>query len=425
MIPCGPDPSDWASGVYLVQLTAGASGTQSYIMFVVRDDRRRSDLLFQSSVTTFQAYNLWGGTCLYDYLTPTGKADKVSFNRPYALSKSPGMQFGIGAAEFLLGGGSGAPAGWEYCTLRFLEREGYDVTYCTDIDTHATPTLLGAHRAFLSVGHDEYWSHEMRTNVTAARDQGVHLAFLGANACYWQIRLEPSACTGAPFRTMVCYKYFPVDHMGTETRDPLSHDSDPATDALITVRWRDALKGTSRVARPEQALIGTMYHYGADQANDDLIVIAPDHWIYAQTGLTKGSILPGLVGYECDRVHGDVPACTTILAESPYFGNAFLQNQKSNRIKRAIVTRLMRLAGMLRYHPRLMWLPCISHMTITTAESGAIVFATGSMQWCWALDDWGVSANHRQTRLSPAAQQMMRNLFARFLQEERGRHEPG
>src|SRR5919108_408369 len=83
-IPNNPlDATDWASGVYLAKLTAGTSGKQSYIIFVVRDDARRSDYLFQSSVTTFQAYNNWGGKSLYSYNSPSGRAQKVSFNRPY------------------------------------------------------------------------------------------------------------------------------------------------------------------------------------------------------------------------------------------------------------------------------------------------------------------------------------------------------
>ena len=160
-IPSTPsDPSDpgyWASGVYFAKLTAGTSGRQSYIIFVVRDDARASDYFFQCSVTTYQAYNIWGGRDLYS--SPQGR--KVSFDRPYTS--------GYGLGQFTL---------YEFSLLRFLEREGYDVTYCTDVDTHESGSSLLSHRSFLSVGHDEYWSWQMRTNVEAARDQGVSLAFL-------------------------------------------------------------------------------------------------------------------------------------------------------------------------------------------------------------------------------------------------------
>ncbi len=166
------DPTDWMSGVYLAKLTAGASGKQSYIIFVVRDDARACDLLFQSSVTTYQAYNYWGGRSLYN--SDNGvRPYKVSFNRPYAVGSQPTSVAGVGAGEFLTNlqpDSETEAGGWEYNMVRFLEREGYDVSYGTDLDTHENGNLLLAHKGYLSVGHDEYWSWEMRQNVEAARD---------------------------------------------------------------------------------------------------------------------------------------------------------------------------------------------------------------------------------------------------------------
>ena len=150
----------WPSGVYLARLTASPSGRQAFIVFVVRDDERPSALLFQSSVTTFAAYNNWGGRSLYAFNSAGTAARKVSFDRPYALSP-----YGIrldGAGDFL--------RRWEYNTLRWLEQQGYDVTYSTDVDTDLQGALLRNHSAFLSVGHDEYWNKAMRATVTAARD---------------------------------------------------------------------------------------------------------------------------------------------------------------------------------------------------------------------------------------------------------------
>ncbi len=164
-------PSDWPTGVYLVKLTA-ASGRESYITFTVRDDAGVADLLFQSSVTTYQAYNNWGGKSLYDYNSTSQQyAHKVSFNRPYRR--------GYGAGDLFF---------WEIHLLRFLEREGYDVSYTTDVDTHERGHLLRNHLGFLVVGHDEYWSWEMRRNAETALENGVSLGFFGANACYWKIR---------------------------------------------------------------------------------------------------------------------------------------------------------------------------------------------------------------------------------------------
>src|SRR5262249_35820210 len=159
--------------------TPPAPPAQSFIVFVVRDDASRASIVFQSSVTTFAAYNNWGGKSLYAFNSGNAPARKVSFSRPYAMNP-----YGVrldGACDFL--------RRWEYNAVRFLEREGYDIRYVTDVDTHqhGVPDA----RIFLSVGHDEYWSWPMRRAIEAARDRGVHLAFLGADVGYWQIRFEP------------------------------------------------------------------------------------------------------------------------------------------------------------------------------------------------------------------------------------------
>jgi len=355
------DPTDWASGVYLTKLTGSVSGKQSYIIFVVRDDARVSNHLFQSSVTTFQAYNSWGGKSLYDFNSTGGRAFKVSFNRPY--------DDGGGTGNFVNG-----VSGWEHNMLRFLEREGYDVTYCTNLDTHAQPNLLSSHKAFLSVGHDEYWSWQMRENVEAARDRGVNLGFFTANTCYWQIRLEPSATTGAANRTIVCYKDY--------WRDPLYASGDPSNYRLVTTTWRD-----NPVNRPEDALVGVMYDYYPVDA--DMVIDAASHWVFAGTGLSSGDRLPGLVGYEADRLFANPPANIVRLAHSP-----------------------VKADGVTGY----------SDMAIYTAPSGATVFATGSIQWSWGLDDYtaggyakSIAYQFHAPRVSAAAQQITRNALARFI----------
>ncbi len=340
------DPSDWASGVYLAKLTAGTSGKQSYIIFVVRDDTRPSSYLFQSSVTTFQAYNNWGGKSLYAFNSTGEEARKVSFNRPYAT--------GSGAADFLWG--------WEINMLRWLEREGYDVTYITNVDTHADGNLLLSHKAFLSVGHDEYWSWEMRGNVEAARDLAVSMGFFSSNTCYWQIRFEPSPATGAPHRTMVGYKKYIRE-------DPLYLD--PSKYYLVTTKWRDPPVGL-----PEDALIGVMYSRWSGPVDADMVIEDASHWVFAGSGLQNGDRLTGLLGYEVDRMFGNAPRGTARITRS--YDNA---------------------------NPAF-----FSDMTVYTAASGAIVFATGTMQWSWGLDDY-----NGYGRVNAAAQQITRNVLARFV----------
>jgi hypothetical protein len=355
----------WPSGVYLARLTAAAPAAearkQAFIVFVVRDDRRASAIVFQSSVTTYAAYNNWGGRSLYGFNSGGAPARKVSFDRPYAM-KPYGARLD-GAGDFL--------RRWEYNAVRFLERDGYDVSYITDVDTHERGGALLHHRIFLVAGDDAYWSRAMREHVEAARDHGVHLAFLGAGACFWQIRFEANS-SGDADRTIVAYKE------AAGALDPLALDRDPAQHRLITGRWRDR-----PVSRPEDRLIGIMY--ADDPVNADIVVDDAAHWVFANTGLKRGDALIGLLGNVVDAVQRATPLNVERLAHSPY-----PDPRMPSRIKYA-------------------------DMTIYRAASGAFVFATGSNQWSWGLDDYNARPT-RKAQVSRAAQQMTRNVLNRMLQ---------
>jgi hypothetical protein len=373
-IPNSADPTDWPSGIYIVRLTAGTSGKQKYTIFVVRDDVRHAAHYFQSSVTTSQAYNNWGGKSLYSFNSCGASwrsgcagsgfvaAVRVSFDRP--------MEANGGAGDFLWG--------WEYNMVRFLEREGYDVSYSTNIDTARRGSLLLNHRDFLSVGHDEYWSWEMRQNVEAARNAGVNLGFFSANTAYWQIRLEPNS-RNQPDRTMVSYKE------KATSSDPYAIDSDPNNNHLVTTKWRDA-----PVSRPESALLGVQYFYDESNMAADMVIdnVTAAPWVFAGTGATTGTRLPGLVGYEVDGMTSSSPAGTIRLANSPFL------NKKVN----PQTTQF-------------------SHMVLHTAQSGATVFATGTIQWSWGLDDYNMANRPPNAVVSPIAQQITRNILDRFAGE--------
>jgi hypothetical protein len=202
-------PSNAVSGIYFAKLVRVDTGGASHIVFVVRDDNGASDLLFQTSDTTWQAYNRYGGNSLYQG-SPAGRAYKVSYNRPFNVR-----------------GYSGGPnSSWvfsaEYPMVRWLEANGYDVSYFTGVDSDRYGGEILEHRIFLSVGHDEYWSGGQRANVEAARGAGVHLAFFSGNEVFWKTRWESSIdASNTPYRTLVSYK---ETHAGTPI-DP----ADPPT----------------------------------------------------------------------------------------------------------------------------------------------------------------------------------------------------
>jgi hypothetical protein len=354
-------PETWASGVYLALLT-NAQKYQNYIIFVVRDDERVADILYQQSVTTYQAYNDYPddgktGKSLYAYnsygpptLAGDRRAVKVSFDRPY----------NYGAGQFM---------NWEVNFVRWLERSGYDVAYSTDLDTHAAGERLRRYKAFVSIGHDEYWSKEMFDAAEAARDAGVNLGFFGADAASWQVRFEPSA-GGTPNRVMVCYKDARLD---------------PVKGATSTVEWR-----SPTLKRPEQSLIGVQYtsqltNTSRLKNNVPFVVTNSSHWVYAGTGLHDNDTLPGLVGYEADRVVANFPLPRsknfTILANSPFTST----ENKSD----------------------------FSNAAIYQAPSGAWVFASGTVSWSWGLDDY----NERGV-VDTRIQRVTANILNRFIAKE-------
>jgi hypothetical protein len=345
-------PEAWLSGIYVAKLRRSDTGGESYILFVVRDDARPADLLYQQSVTTYQAYNGFGGKSLYSEIgsatcsTVSGaaRAVQVSFNRPYnAPLEDP--------SQYLRA---------EYPMVYWLEAQGCDVIYSTNLDTHRSG-LPGVRnrllecRAFLSVGHDEYWSQPMRDAVTQARDAGVHLGFFSANTCYWRVRFEPDPWTGAPDRTMVCYKT-------TEGGPP-----DPSGHPTTT--WRDA----AGVNDPEDSLIGVQYIGDNDYGYFPLRITAElaQDQVFRNTGLQN--LAPGtfadigreLCGWEWDAVpEARRPANLTILARSPVYGAVLTDDGN-------LATRQIAVAE--------------AHTTRYRAPGGAYVFAAGTIQWSWGL----------------------------------------
>ena len=77
---------------------------------------------------------------------------------------------------------------------------GYDVAYCSNSDMISPERGLQC-KAFISVGHDEYWDIRAFRSALKMRDAGVNLLFLSGNSVCWVTPLTPSS-TGRPNRIM-------------------------------------------------------------------------------------------------------------------------------------------------------------------------------------------------------------------------------
>ncbi|HEX9034065.1 MAG TPA: N,N-dimethylformamidase beta subunit family domain-containing protein [Streptosporangiaceae bacterium] len=286
-VTCDWEPSlrletaDWPEGSYLLRLDA-SSGAQRYVPLTVRSVDVAGKVVIKNAVTTWQAYNTWGG---YDlYTGPGGYADRsfaVSMDRPYG---------GRGADLFLA---------FERKLINLAERLGLPLAYVTSIDLDRHPHLLNQASALISPGHDEYWSPAERAHVTAARDAGTNIAFFGANAVFRRTRLEPGGL--GPGRLIVCYKT-------SYLRDPMYGKHN----ALVTSDWREPPRPD-----PESSLTGTLYE--SNPVTAYYVVTSPDAWVFAGTGARLGTRFRGLVGDEYDRVNPvyPVPRPIQILAHSP------------------------------------------------------------------------------------------------------------
>jgi len=261
----------WAPGDYLVRLD-GDNDAQQFVPLTVRTPSNTGRIVVINAVTTWQAYNRWGGYSLYD--SPSGrKADRsraVSFDRPYQADTM------AGAGDFLY---------FELPFVRFAEASGNPLGYATDVDLHADPHLLDGARAVITLGHDEYWSAAMRNHVVHARDTGTNLAFLGGNEIYRHIRLDPTPL--GVDRLEIDYKSFTEDP--ASTTNPLQ----------ATQEWR-----SPPTPRPESAILGNFYQ--CNPVSADLVVADPGNWLLAGI-VTDGQKLPGMVGNEYAQVDLGVP----------------------------------------------------------------------------------------------------------------------
>ncbi|WP_066285868.1 N,N-dimethylformamidase beta subunit family domain-containing protein [Arthrobacter sp. B6] len=348
-------PANAVSGVYIARLVRDDNGGGSLIPFVVRNDAGKSKIAVQTSDSTWQAYNNYGGNSLYHCTVacPPGNpatykgAFKVSYNRPFnPPAMGPNWLFDA-----------------EYPMIRFLEANGYDVSYLSGLDTAIRGNLLLNHKVFMSSGHDEYWSGDQRANVEAARDAGVNLAFFSGNEMFWKTRWEPSADGSATAnRTLVTYK----DTLFSSPVDPVEW----------TGTWRDPRFGDASVGKPENALTGQFFLVNAGSTDIKVPAEFGPMRLWRNTAaatltgsqsLTLGEGLNTL-GYEwdIDADNGFRPPGTFKLSSTTHTAPEVFTDYGS-QIAPATVTH---------------------NLTSYRAPSGALVFGAGTIQWAYGLDGY-------------------------------------
>lgn len=312
-------PTDTESGFYVVRYRCLQETGEEYVrhhFFVVRPERADpSRLLMILPTCTWLAYNDWGGANHYRGVageTGDQASPILSLLRPWArglvwlpddaprvtslnldeselkpryLTKewaySNGYCFYYGSA------------GWAQFDRNFYLwalSEGYDVDVITQHDIKICADLITSYRCVAVVGHDEYWSSEMRDVVESYISNGGRVARFAGNYL-WQVRLEDDGLT------QICYKTKAL------AEDPVANTEQHH---LLTTAWEDR-----EINRPGASIFGVNALRGmyagwggfSPHGSGGLTVYRPGHWSFDQTGLRYGDLLgakAGIFSYEVD-----------------------------------------------------------------------------------------------------------------------------
>jgi hypothetical protein len=344
-------PTTAVSGLYYAVLHRNDTGGENEMAFVIRNDTSHSAILFQTSDETWEAYNSYGGNSLYTGTGPgtNGASYAVSYNRPLA---------GEGDENFIFNA--------EYPMLFFMEQQGYDLSYTTDVDSARRGNLITNHKVFMTVGHDEYWSNEQRANVQAALDAGVNGAFLTGNDVFWKTRFANSEDgANTAWRSVIVYK----DTLTSAHNDPTN---------IWTGTWRDPrFTPPTDGGRPENALLGQLFQVNGYRSDSLQVPAAYGKMrLWQHTSLatmaaaTTYSFQPGTLGYEWDTVqdNGFQPAGVAKLSSTTVTANGnYVLNNYGDLFLPGTVT-----------HNLTLYRDAVSH---------SLVFAAGTVQWAWGLAD--------------------------------------
>jgi hypothetical protein len=371
-------PPALPSGVYVAKLTSARGASDC--LFVVRSSRPQP-LLAQLPTSTYQAYNSWGGDSLYPggadrvRVTGTTQGVAVSYDRPYDSVTGAGQFFARDVAMV-----------W------FLERYGYPVSYTTSESIATDPGQLAGHRALIDFGHSEYWSQREEAAWASAFRAGTSLLFFASDTLGWRVRYEragaASSQRGSAGHVIVAYKEYVA-------RDPDRADptgSFPDRGARLT---GSAYLGCITPRVPQAGPPVYRYYPWAPTPG-----LQPS-WLFAHTGITSATRIPGIVGYELDQRTPLTPSGTRLVG----YGFAACMRHAADEPGEPVPR-----AG-----------DDLAETTLYTASSGAIVFDTGTLGWELGLEPVASASPDAPVASDRRVVAMTRNVIAHALRARRRR----
>jgi hypothetical protein len=360
-------PKEAVSGLYVAQLVRNDTGGESQIFFVVKEEESHAPIVLKTSDATWEAYNAYGGNSLYSCTKWCPKGEPEAYKAAYAVSYNRPFD-----GTLQTDAGQSDPFYAEYQLIRFMEKNGYNMTYVAQPDIQSNPALLENHKVFISSGHDEYWSAGERSAVESAREAGVNLAFFSGNEVFWKTRWGSSIDgSNAADRTLITYKE-------THFNAPV----DPDEPAVSTSSWRDPRFGAQGGAgKPENSLTGQYFTVNSGSADIKVPGTFAKLRFWRNTAVSKLSpsetltLSPGTgtLGYEWDsdadngfRPPGRISMSSTTVNDVEIFTDYGTTTKPES-----IATH---------------------SLSLYRAPSGALVFGSGTVDWSWGLDNtnaWG------------------------------------
>lgn len=393
-------PVTQVSGVYMARMTLADGTATALIPFVIRNEARPADVLIQTSDVNWQIYNWYGGFNNYEpefYQTAADTtlqiAQKVSYQRPYSADGGP-HQYSARSWHFNFFSD-------HYAAIRFFERNGYNVNYIAGKDT-ANPRRLNyikAHKAFVSLGHDEYWSKAAREHVEIARDNtatpwgsGTSLIFMSGNTMYERVRMEDD------YQSVVSYKQSRLSNLPI---DP-GPEGDVAISTEQTSQFRDGrFKHLGNV--PENQTTGLLYMIMTGSSSRFTVpanFAGLRFWRNTAVAKLRGTAIyraenPHMVGYEADidmdngyRPVGLVKLSSTHITGAWRLGSPYGEQYDST-------------SGDEDHH-----------MVFYRTRGGSYVWATGLIFFAFALDNVHDRYGNNDHRADPVLQQATVNMLA-------------
>jgi hypothetical protein len=362
-------PDGLPSGVYIVKLKA-ERGAQRDCLFVVRP-ARAAPLVVVIPTGTYEAYNAWGGDSLYPgggervRATGSGRGVEVSYDRPYESQTGAGQFFAR-----------------EVAAVRFLEREGYEVSYTTSDSLDREPQQLAGAKAVIDVGHSEYWSQRAEGALLAARERGTSLIFLSSDTMAWRVRFAPaggaSSEAGEADHVIVAYK----ESAAADPNRTQPTGLFPLGGANVT---GSAYNGCITPRVPAEG--PPVYRYYPWRPAPAM----RPRWLFAGTGITPATAIQGIVGYELDEATAASPLGTEVVGGA----DGLPCGKESGEAAPVYGTA--------------------AQTTLYEARSGATVFASGSMGWLYGLSPVPQASPDAPRAPDGRVVRMTKNLLSRVL----------